>query len=93
MTLSNEWKEEQRQATLKSTTAIRAIRQFCILCVGTMPEVKKCSEEGMCPLWKFRLGKNPNMKTRVMSEEERKKLAERMRSFKNAKAVAQGIAL
>jgi len=39
---------------------VKAIRKFCIQCMGGQTrEVKKCTAK-KCPLYIFRLGKNPN---------------------------------
>ena len=40
-------------------TPIKAIRAKCISCVRTAYEVAGCISETTCPLWKYRLGKNP----------------------------------
>ena len=43
-------------------TPVKAIRMYCLECSGQSPkEVKECSISD-CPLFKFRLGKNPNRK-------------------------------
>ena len=57
-------------------TPIKAIRAKCVDCMcGSVYEVALCPSE-KCPLWAFRLGKNPNIK---LSDEERIKRAERAR--------------
>ena len=63
-----------------STTPMKAIRSKCVdCCGGSSKEVKECTMEG-CPLFYFRLGKNPNMKPRKkMSEEQRVAAGERLR--------------
>lgn len=54
---------------------VKAIRAKCIdCCMGQLLEVKLCTAEG-CPLYPFRLGKNP-FRT-PMSEEERRRRSER----------------
>jgi hypothetical protein len=57
----------------KAKTPLKAIRLFCFECMGisrTIPlgrakkpidDVKECTDE-MCPLFEFRLGKNPYLK-------------------------------
>lgn len=46
----------------RATSPLRAIRAFCVLCMGAQPkEVAKCSATE-CPLYKFRDGKNPYQK-------------------------------
>lgn len=38
---------------------LRVIREKCLDCVcGVVPEVKRCPSED-CPLWPYRMGKNP----------------------------------
>lgn len=61
-------------------TPIKAIRLKCLdCCCGQANEVRLCPIES-CSLWKFRFGKNPNRKGKVMTEEEKEKLRERFRS-------------
>jgi len=42
---------------------LRAIRARCLECTETQPEIKHCPCDGvhgdLCPLWPYRLGKNP----------------------------------
>lgn len=48
----------------RGITPLRAIRYKCLDCTCFDPiEVKNCPCED-CPLWAFRLGKNPNRKGR-----------------------------
>lgn len=60
----------------KHLSPIKAIRQNCIACSGgSKKEVKLCVIPE-CPLYSFRLGKNPNRKSRTITDEEKKKLSE-----------------
>lgn len=60
----------------KRLTAIKAIRAKCLDCSGgSREEVKQCVIPD-CPLYPFRLGKNPNIKRKEYTEEERKAMAE-----------------
>ncbi len=65
---------------------LKAIRLKCLdCCLGSSKEVKECTVES-CPLFYFRLGKNPNRKPRkVMSEEQRTAAGERMKKAREAK--------
>ena len=61
----------------KRVTPLRAIRLKCLDCVlGSAQEVQLCPSTD-CPLWRFRLGKNPNI---VLSDEERERRAARGRA-------------
>lgn len=61
------------------TTPTKAIRAFCLGCSGDSPsEVKSCPVS-KCPLYPFRMGKNPYRQRREMSEEEKRVLADRLR--------------
>lgn len=61
----------------KSITPIKAIKAKCLdCCCGQREEVKACSAKE-CPLWQFRLGKNPN-RSRNMTDEQRKAASERL---------------
>ena len=40
-------------------TPLKAIRLFCLECMGHKPsEVRRCTD-GLCPLWPYRMGENP----------------------------------
>lgn len=61
-------------------TPIKAIRANCIeCCCGDRNEVMNCPIK-TCPLYPYRLGKNPNIKRKEYTEEERAVMAERLRS-------------
>ena len=63
-------------------TPMKAIRANCLDCNGTPNEVKLCTCKD-CPLWPFRLGKNPNIKPRNLTDEQRKAAAERLKNARN----------
>ena len=68
----------------KITNPIKAIRCFCIDCMGGQArEVKDCTAPN-CPLYAFRMGKNP-YPTRQYTEEQRQAMAERMRKVVEAR--------
>lgn len=47
---------------MKNTTPLKSIRQHCLECSGgSRLEVRKCNIEN-CPLYVYRLGKNPKRK-------------------------------
>ena len=57
---------------------LRAIRAKCIDCsAGSMKEVRECVMLD-CPLYPYRLGKSPNRKPRILTDEEREALRQRM---------------
>ena len=59
-------------------TPIKAIRLHCLECSGgSSNEVRLCVIPD-CPLYPFRLGKNPNIK-REYSEEQRAKMQEQLK--------------
>jgi len=64
-------------------TPMKAIRAKCLDCNGTANEVKLCPCTD-CALWPFRLGKNPNIKPRNLTEEQRQAAAERLKSARNS---------
>jgi len=43
---------------LYTNSGFPAIRAKCMDCVGTASEIRKCVQY-TCPLWAFRLGRNP----------------------------------
>ena len=62
----------------KILTPLRAIRAKCIDCsAGSMKEVRECMMLD-CPLYPYRLGKSPNRKPRILTDEEREALRQRM---------------
>lgn len=64
------------------TNPVKAIRLKCLDCSGgSSPEVEKCNIKH-CALWPFRFGKNPFRTKRDLSDEEREKLQERMRTLR-----------
>ena len=59
-------------------TPLKAIRAKCLDCMcGQVNEVKLCPCTD-CPLYPFRVGKNPFRKKRELTEEQRQALAERL---------------
>ena len=53
------------------SSLLKTIRQKCLDCtLDQNREVQLCPAEG-CPLWKYRLGKDPEKKPRQMSEAQR----------------------
>lgn len=66
---------------MKARTAIKSIRKFCVdvCCCGSEYEVRECLQykevKGVeaCPLYPYRMGKNPNV-----SEETKAKQRERL---------------
>ena len=68
--------EEKEDA--KILTPLRAIRAKCIDCsAGSIKEVRECVMLD-CPLYPYRLGKSPNRKPRILTDEEREALRQRM---------------
>lgn len=62
----------------KILTPLRAIRAKCVDCsAGSMKEVRECVMLD-CPLYPYRLGKSPNRKPRILTDEEREALRQRM---------------
>lgn len=67
------------------TSPMKAIRAKCLdCCIGQREEVKLCPAKD-CPLYPFRLGKNPNRKARTFTEEQKKEAAERLKRAREAK--------
>ena len=69
----------------KANSPQKAIVNFCISCMGYhKPYVKECTSLN-CPLYDFRLGKNPYRKSREYTEEEKEQLKERARKARESK--------
>ena len=57
---------------------LKAIKQFCYECSGeNRAEVKRCSSKD-CPLKPFRTGKNPFLKKREMTPEQKEQARQRL---------------
>ncbi len=70
-----------------NSTVLSAVRAKCHDCCVWQPtEVTRCVAV-TCPLWPFRMGKNPFREKRTMSEEEK---AERRERLAKAKAASEG---
>lgn len=68
------------------TNPVKAIRAFCMGCSGdSTAEVKNCPVE-KCPLYPFRMGKNPYRQRREMSEEQKQVLADRLKEARKSLA-------
>lgn len=66
-------------------TPIQTIRAKCLdCCCDQANEVKLCTAI-RCPLWPFRLGKNPNIKPREYTEEQREAMRQRLKRTMDAK--------
>jgi hypothetical protein len=66
-------------------TPIQAIREKCKDCMcGQISEIKLCPITE-CSLYPFRMGKNPNIGKRELSDEQRAAMSERMKSLHNSK--------
>ena len=73
--------EEFNREVSENTNVLRAIKLKCLDCSSyNTNEIKECPVN-LCPLYPFRLGKNPFRK-RELSDEERTKLSERMKNIK-----------
>ena len=58
-------------------TPMKAIRLKCLECSnGSSKEIKLCPMDD-CPLYDFRLGKNPNIK-RTYTDEQREEMAKHL---------------
>lgn len=64
----------------------KAIKRHCKgCCAGSWDEVKECHLT-TCPLYPFRLGKDPGAKKRIMTDEQKSAAAERFKKRRESKA-------
>ena len=70
----------------KLPSPLKAIRSKCLSCSLTSNEVKECTVE-TCPLFHYRLGKNPNRKPRKMTEEQRVVAVERLKKARELRGL------
>ncbi len=65
----------------KGRPSVKVIRKHCLYCMGGRSDwVRECQSHE-CPLWKFRMGKNPNIR---FSEERLLKHQESIKKARNA---------
>lgn len=74
---------------MKEITPMKAIRQKCLDCsCGSNEEVKNCFAK-KCPLYQFRFGykldENGNRRKRDLTDEQRQKMAERLKKVRDNK--------
>lgn len=63
----------------------KAIRRKCLDCSNFSPvEVKICSVN-LCPLWPFRFGNDPGRIKRVLTDEQKAEMAERLAKARESK--------
>lgn len=65
-------------------TPLKAIKEYCIDCMGGQPRLVKGCTALNCPLYPYRTGHNTTIK-REMTDEQRKELSERMKKAREAK--------
>ncbi len=68
------------------TSPLKAIRANCIDCMGGYARLVSSCELVGCPLWPYRMGKNP-FRTRKVSEEERERLRTQMKELRKRETV------
>ena len=74
---------------MKAITPMKAIRLKCLDCsCGSNEEVKNCFAK-KCPLYQFRFGykldENGNRRKRDLTDEQRQKMAERLKKVRDNK--------
>ena len=74
---------------MKEITPMKAIRKKCLDCsCGSSEEVKNCFAK-KCPLYQFRFGykldENGNRRKRDLTDEQRQKMAERLKKVRDNK--------
>jgi hypothetical protein len=69
----------------KPVPLLKIIREKCLdCCCGSPVEVKLCPVKN-CPLFPYRMGKNPFRKKRVLSEEQKELVAVRLKAARDKK--------
>lgn len=64
---------------------VKAIRTYCLECKSHhVSQIKNC-ERVDCPLYAFRMGKNPYRKPRTLTDEQRKAMVDRLSNARAAK--------
>ncbi len=69
----------------KIKSPLKAIRANCLECLGgSSNEVKECTAFN-CHLFDFRFGKNPYRKKRILTDEQKEIVIERLRNARENK--------
>ena len=68
----------------KPVPLLKIIREKCLDCCCGSVEVKLCHIKD-CPLFPYRMGKNPFRKKRVLSEEQKELVAARLNAARGKK--------
>lgn len=76
---------EEKIANENPATPLKAIKNYCIMCMGYQKSFVKDCPSTKCPLHAYRMGKNSTKAKREYSDEERKVFAERMKRARNNK--------
>ncbi len=63
-------------------TFSKAFRAYCLGCSGTAHEVKICTVTH-CELYPFRFGKNPYLKKREYTDEQKQAMRERLNNVRS----------
>jgi len=75
------------------TNPVKAIRAKCLdCCNGSQNEVKLCPAKD-CPIYHFRLGRNPYRQKREMSEEQKAAAKERLQKARDKKRTDSTLSL
>jgi hypothetical protein len=76
---------------MSKTSLLKAVRSQCLECVCySSEEVKLCSSPN-CSLYPYRFGKDPFRTKRVLTEEQKKVIADRFAKGKIAKEKAEAL--
>ena len=71
----------------RAQNPLKAIREKCLdCCCGNAAEVRKCVALD-CPLWPFRMGRNPFRKKRELSRQQKHERSERLRRRRDLRPV------
>jgi len=71
----------------KGKKALKAIREYCLECGELGWKAVKNCEHATCPLYSYRLGKNPNR--RMLTLDERKAKAKNLVKARKTKCAAR----
>ena len=86
MTEINNTTNSENNQSKTITNPVKAIRAKCLECSNDSTiEVKECNIKN-CALYPFRFGKNPYRTKRVLTEDQKKTMAERLKKAREKKA-------
>lgn len=66
-------------------TPLKAIRKECMYCMGKSSQLVEDCSSSECALYPFRLGTNPNIGPRLLTEDQKEVLRDQLKGIRSKK--------